>query len=57
MVVEVKQGYKFLPAFSLHIKGYVATIDALPSSAVQGDIYGVGPTYDPSDTEQTNPMV
>lgn len=41
---------------SLHIKGYVATVDALPSSAVQGDIYGVGPTYDPSDTKQTNPI-
>lgn len=41
---------------SLHIKGYVATVDALPSTAVQGDIYGVGPTYDPSDTEQTNPV-
>lgn len=41
---------------SLHIKGYVATIETLPSSAVQGDIYGVGPTYDPSDTEQTNPI-
>lgn len=41
---------------SLHIKGYVATVDTLPSSAVQGDIYGVGPTYDPSDTEQTNPI-
>lgn len=41
---------------SLHIKGYVATVDILPSSAVQGDIYGVGPTYDPSDTEHTNPI-
>lgn len=41
---------------SLHIKGYVATVDALPSTAVQGDIYGVGPTYDPSDTEHTNPI-
>ena len=41
---------------SLHIKGYVATVDALPSSAVQGDIYGVGPTYDPSDTKYTNPI-
>lgn len=41
---------------SLHIKGYVATVGALPSTAVQGDIYGVGPTYDPSDTEQTNPI-
>lgn len=41
---------------SLHIKGYVATVDALPSSAVQGDIYGVGPTYDSSDTEHTNPI-
>lgn len=41
---------------SLHIKGYVATVGALPSSAVQGDIYGVGPTYDPSDTGQTNPI-
>ena len=41
---------------SLHIKGYVATVDALPSTAVQGDIYGVGPTYDSSDTEHTNPI-
>lgn len=41
---------------SLHIKGYVATVGALPSTAVQGDIYSVGPTYDPSDTEQTNPI-
>lgn len=41
---------------SLHIKGYVATVDALPSTAVQGDIYGVGPTYDPSDTGHTNPI-
>lgn len=41
---------------SLYIKGYVATVGALPSSAVQGDIYGVGPTYDPSDTEQNNPI-
>lgn len=31
---------------SLHIKGYVATVGALPSTAVQGDIYGVGPTYE-----------
>ena len=41
---------------SLHIKGYVTTIATLPSSAVQGDIYGVGPTYDPSDTGHTNPI-
>lgn len=41
---------------SLHIKGYVATVSELPLSAVQGDIYGVGPTYDPSDTEHTNPI-
>lgn len=41
---------------SLHIKGYVATVGTLPSTAVQGDIYGVGPTYDPSDTEHTNPI-
>lgn len=41
---------------SLHIKGYVATVSDLPSSATQGDIYGVGPTYDPSDTEHTNPI-
>lgn len=41
---------------SLHIKGYVATVPNLPSTAVQGDIYGVGPTYDPSDTEHTNPI-
>lgn len=41
---------------SLHIKGYVATVGALPSTAVQGNIYGVGPTYDTSDTEHTNPI-
>lgn len=41
---------------SLHIKGYVATTSALPSRAVQGDIYGVGPTYDTSDTGHTNPI-
>ena len=41
---------------SLYIKGYVATVSLLPSSAVQGDIYGVGPTYDPSDTGHTNPI-
>ena len=41
---------------SLHIKGYVATASNLPSTAVQGDIYGVGPTYDPSDTGQINPI-
>ena len=41
---------------SLHIKGYEATVDTLPSTAIQGDIYGVGPTYDPSDTEHTNPI-
>ena len=41
---------------SLHIKGYVATTSDLPSSAVQGDIYGVGPTYAESDTEHTNPI-
>lgn len=40
----------------LYIKGYVATVSLLPSSAVQGDIYGVGPTYDPSDPEHTNPI-
>lgn len=41
---------------NLYIKGYVATVSDLPSSATQGDIYGVGPTYDPSDTEHTNPI-
>lgn len=41
---------------SLHIKGYVATASDLPSSAVQGDIYGVGPTYAESDTDHTNPI-
>ena len=41
---------------SLHIKGYVATASNLPSTAVQGDIYMVGPTYDSSDTEHTNPI-
>ena len=41
---------------NLYIKGYVATVNDLPSSATQGDIYMVGPTYDPSDTEHTNPI-
>lgn len=41
---------------NLKIKGYVATTENLPTNAVQGDIYGVGPTYDPSDTEHTNPI-
>lgn len=41
---------------NLYIKGYVATVSDLPSSATQGDIYGVGPTYDTSDTEHTNPI-
>lgn len=41
---------------SLHIKGYVATTSDLPSSAVQGDIYGVGPTYAESDTDYINPI-
>nr|DAS05445.1 MAG TPA: hypothetical protein [Crassvirales sp.] len=36
---------------SLHIKEYVTTVGTLPSTAVQGDIYGVGPTYDPSDIQ------
>lgn len=41
---------------NLKIKGYVTTTGNLPTNAVQGDIYGVGPTYDPSDIEQTNPI-
>lgn len=41
---------------NLHIKGYVNSIVNLPSNAAQGDIYGVGPTYNPSDTEHTNPI-
>lgn len=41
---------------NLHIKGYVNSIANLPSNAAQGDIYGVGPTYNPSDTEHTNPI-
>ena len=41
---------------SLHIKGYAATVDALPSAAVQGDIYGVGPAYDAGDTGHTSPV-
>lgn len=41
---------------SLHIKGYVSSTGSLPSNAVNGDIYGVGPTYDTSDSEHTNPI-
>jgi hypothetical protein len=43
-------------ADNLRIKGYVATKSALPSSAAQGDIYGVGPTYAEEDTARTNPI-
>lgn len=41
---------------SLHIKGYVSSTGSLPSNAINGDIYGVGPTYDTSDSEHTNPI-
>lgn len=41
---------------NLRIKGYVATTSALPSGQAVGTIYGVGPTYDASDTGQTNPI-
>lgn len=41
---------------NLHIKDYVSAVGELPSSAALGDIYGVGPTYDTSDTEHTNPI-
>lgn len=40
---------------NLYIKGYVATVGNLPSSAAIGDIYMVGPTYDESDTTQDYP--
>lgn len=43
-------------ADNLYIKGYVATTSSLPSSAAQGDIYGVGPTYAAEDTARTNPI-
>ena len=43
-------------ADNMHIKGYAATISDLPSNAVQGDIYGVGPTYAESDAAHTNPI-
>lgn len=41
---------------NLHIAGYVATTAALPANKPVGTIYGVGPTYDSSDTSQTNPI-
>lgn len=40
---------------NLYIKGYVSTIDNLPSDAMLGDIYMVGPTYDESDTTHDYP--
>lgn len=43
-------------ADNVHIKGYVANYASLPSGAVQGDIYGVGPTYAAEDTAHTNPI-
>lgn len=44
-----------LLATELRIKGYVSSYSALPSSAMQGEIWGVGPTYAADDAEQTNP--
>lgn len=41
---------------SLHIKGYVANISELPSDAVQGDIYMVGPDYEEGDDAHKNPL-
>lgn len=43
-------------ADNLFIKGYVATYAELPTTAVQGDIWGVGPRYAAEDTEQTQPI-
>lgn len=43
-------------ADNMHIKGYVANYASLPSGAVQGDIYGVGPTYAAEDTAHSNPI-
>ncbi|MBR5573727.1 MAG: hypothetical protein IKW35_04450 [Paludibacteraceae bacterium] len=43
-------------ADNVHIKGYVANYASLPSGAVQGDVYGVGPTYAAEDTAHTNPI-
>lgn len=43
-------------ADNVHIKGYVANYASLPSGAVQGEIYGVGPTYAAEDTAHTNPI-
>jgi hypothetical protein len=43
-------------ADNLRIKGYVATKSDLPINAMQGDIYGVGPTYAEDDTAHTNPI-
>lgn len=43
-------------ADNVHIKGYVANYASLPTGAVQGDIYGVGPTYAAEDTAHTNPI-
>ena len=40
---------------NLYIKGYVSSTSQLPSNAILGDIYMVGPTYDTSDTSQTYP--
>lgn len=41
---------------NLRIKSYVSTTSALPTGQAVGTIYGVGPTYDSTDTEQTNPI-
>ena len=41
---------------SLHIKDYVANISELPSDAVQGDIYMVGPDYEEGDDAHKNPL-
>ena len=41
---------------NLKIADYVSSVGELPSGVALGTIYGVGPTYDSSDTSHTNPI-
>ena len=41
---------------NLKIADYVSSVGKLPSGVALGTIYGVGPTYDSSDTSHNNPI-
>lgn len=40
----------------LKIRGYRTSVELIPAGQPQGAIWGIGPTYEESDTEHTNPI-